>query len=816
MGVVVSIVSQQYLKQWVNGPSFGSDLTNYTNNLAGSVMQKFKLIQQIDVIWETTKLGGVEWDISTAGVFFREDAGSFLADGFSTGDTALWYENTVYMANITVNSISPDGKYMYYTLNSGSVTNGDHPYLVGVTPLTSLIYNYGLIENSDQYSSNSLVNNENQGWYTLDEVGADDGMGGRLTNTVAMEGLGVSNAWENGSCTVAYVSTANNKQRFQVEHEFIIPYFVPGGLSDLENDILPTYLQGANSLKYVFEADFRTVISNPNTSKKARVTNVLGSVGGFGENFNGFDTNYYVDSVTYTDNALNTADGVLQTGTTIVTATIKKILGNFAANDNVGIYFSYLPELDTEVTNTVTTFEENFMYDNIFCLISGSTVAGSGILNNAAATFSTNTLTVTFETTLTTAQQLRLNQNSNYLIGFEVGDSTIPAGTSDIVMLKEVKPFDISADIPDLITQFELNVFPHTEYFAGGGFTDFKGWIEDGLALKGLFEIDLDLQAFINSMNVYLVAHNSTSNSYFILDQYQMPLGTTQLVTVGTGYTFQIINENTTRGYQLVSGSEKNQVSLVLDSSSLGANLPIYNFTFPQKIKWEDWIKNLGVNNIFYNASKPNNNLNYKSSNYSNLAGYQIKMMVEVNMAGVNSLGVAGNTIYRYFSPNFRIFDYDLDSYTTPRFTQVIKTYHPTTLADLGGAILQGEDTLFEVTWTDTLSPILDISPFYGIHRIEVNGGFGNIYELSSYETNELTNNLLKPISGNFLTKTLTAGKLVTTCLIDGTKLQAGTNYDISARIDSPSNPKVSPPSVRVDNDGNYLVDELGNYRRVI
>jgi len=109
MGVVVSIVSQQYLKQWINGSSFGSDLTNYTNNLAGSVMQKFKLIQQIDVIWETTKLGGVEWDVSTAGVFFREDAGSFLADGFSTGDTALWYENTVYMANITVNSISPDG-----------------------------------------------------------------------------------------------------------------------------------------------------------------------------------------------------------------------------------------------------------------------------------------------------------------------------------------------------------------------------------------------------------------------------------------------------------------------------------------------------------------------------------------------------------------------------------------------------------------------------------------------------------------------------------------------------------------------------------
>lgn len=79
-----------------------------------------------------------------------------------------------------------------------------------------------------------------------------------------------------------------------------------------------------------------------------------------------------------------------------------------------------------------------------------------------------------------------------------------------------------------------------------------------------------------------------------------------------------------------------------------------------------------------------------------------------------------------------------------------------------------------------------------------------------------MTNNLLKPISGDYLTKTLTAGKLVTTCLIDGTKLTNGVNYDISARMDSPRNPKVSPPNVRVDINGNYRTDINGNYRQVI
>lgn len=85
-----------------------------------------------------------------------------------------------------------------------------------------------------------------------------------------------------------------------------------------------------------------------------------------------------------------------------------------------------------------------------------------------------------------------------------------------------------------------------------------------------------------------------------------------------------------------------------------------------KKIKWQDWLKNTDANNIFYNALKPQNNLNFKSSNYSNVFGYQIQMMFEINMAGVNALGISGNTDYRYFTPNLRIYDYDLDSYTTP------------------------------------------------------------------------------------------------------------------------------------------------------
>jgi len=825
MAVSVQVSNVKFYKQWVNGSSFASDLTNFTQNLAGNVMQKIKVIQDIDISWLSEHTAPnrdsayIQWLITNPSAttinIIRSDGGNFITDGFNAGDTItlILYQtssSTTYTGTLT--TITTDTVLLTFSGASPVISGTNMVEMYGTTPLTALIYNFGLIENNGNYETLNLVTNESQGFYSTSEIGSGSP---RSTAFVDMEGLGIPNSWESGSAKVKFVSASATAQKFQIEHTFIIPFFRVQDLSDLQNGIAPDYLKHNQSLKYAFDVDFRTVISNPNTGKRATYKDNLGSVGFYGETFNGFDSNYELVSIDYQDSLSASLDGLIPSDTTQVTVVIDKIVGNFAPNDVVGVYVAYLPQLQSEVENTITTFEENFMYDNIFCEIGGGSQGGGGILDDCLAVASGNTLTITFITTYTTAQQLRLSALSNYILAFEVGDSTKTAGNSDAVLLHTVNTFDISADIPNLITNFDMAIYPHTEYFPGGGFTDFKGWIEDGLALNGSFEIDLDLEAIINSFNIYLIAYNSTSNSYFILDSFNIPLGSIGSATA-LGYTYQIINTATTRGYQLVSGSEKNGVSLVLDAGGVGTSTPLYNFTFAQKIKWQDWLKNTDVNNIFYNALKPQNNLNFKSSNYSNVFGYQIQMMFEINMTGVNALGVSGNTDYRYFTPNLRIYDYDLDSYTTPRFTQVIETFHPTTLANLGGAILVGEDTLFKTTWTDTWGAITDITDFWGIHRIEESGGVGNIYEISSYETNELTNNLLKPISGDYLTKTLTAGKLVTTCLIDGTKLTNGVNYDISARMDSPRNPKVSPPNVRVDINGNYRTDINGNYRQVI
>lgn len=830
MAVEVNIISSKFYKQWINDTDFSVDTSNYCDNLAGLVMQKIKLVQQIKIQWSSRMLAAqnepsnMQWSVtqvsSTIMTIDRGDGGSFLTDGFNNNDT------------IRITSCSTTGS-TFQTFNDGIVSEltATHMkitflsatavmqnnifwwWINGITPLTSLVYNFGLIENNENYNDLSKATDESQGWYSLGTIG-DNGVSGRETTVVQMEGLGVSNAWENGNATVSYVDDDDSFtlfwQIFEIEHTFIVPYFSYGNVSDLNNNILPSYLNGCNSLKYVFTADFRTVLSNPNTSKKAKVTNVLGSVGWFNESFNGFDSNYKLNSVTYTDSLLGSTNGCLIGQTTIVTIEIEKLAGNFGS-DVVGVYFSYLPELKDEVSNTITTFEENYIYDNIFCEIGGGSQGGGNVLDDCLATASTNILTVTFNTDFSTTQQVKLSNLKSYVLGFEVGDSSKDSGVSDVVILKSVNTFDDSSDIPNLMT-FTNEIYPYTEDFSTAGVTDFRGWNEHNLAIKSSFILDLTKSAFVNSFEAYLVAYKTSNGSYFELDKYVFNMDNT-LVTVGAN-TYQGLLVDTTRNYPLVLGSEKNGVKITIDQSTMTGTSPKYDIEFCQKFSWEDWIKNFDVNPIFTNFSKDQNNLNFKTSNYSNLFGYKIRMMFKFNVGGISYLGVQNDTDYLFFTPDFRIFDYDLDGNVTPNFTQVIETFTEDGTINLGGTIQVGVNTLMKITWA-YLTAIDDITDWWAIHRIEESGESGKqLFEFGSYEDNLLINNILIGINNDFLEMDLISNKLVTTCLIDGNQIVAGRKYNLSGEMAAPNRPKGSNNfTARISETGELRTDENGNIR---
>ncbi len=330
------------------------------------------------------------------------------------------------------------------------------------------------------------------------------------------------------------------------------------------------------------------------------------------------------------------------------------------------------------------------------------------------------------------------------------------------------------------VDQFEF--FPHDRIIGvDTGFTDNIGWNESGIAVDFQFSLDLNKDAILNSLEFKWLAYNTVSGNFFELDSFTFQIAG----AIVSGGVQQLI-VNATRGYPLITGDQFNEVSLSV--GDLTAGIQEYIGVFGQKTTWQAWKPNLGADPIFFDSNELNNNLNDKSSNYSALNNYEIRLAVSANLFGTNDLGQSGLTDYLFLSPTITIYDYDLDGNNPPVFSAVITTEDPITTADLGGSIKFGSDTKMIITYTMSSGPVTSIADVFGIHRIEETQQNGDdIKELSSLTANPPpTNNILIPLAGETRTTvSLVGGLIVTECLIDGSQIQNGVAYSISGEIRS-------------------------------
>jgi len=807
MGVSILVRSAKFYSEFINDVGFGSLPLEFTNNLAGSVMENLKLVQEIDIEWDSVASLSNTWFQTPTTI--TSQANSFINDGFAVGDTADFISgyaadpSTPVVANITIDSISADGKTLVYTLNSGSFPLANDTWndagLRGLTDLTSSVYKFGLVDNNANFSITSLVSNNDQGYY-----GSGIGervLGVRDTNFVELQRLGSYEDWRTGSARIKYDSNPSTYvQRFIVEHEFtIVPYYLDGQLENLQDNVIPDLLAGLNSLKYVYSPGFRTVLSNPNTEKVTTLENNLGSVAWFNENFNGFNNNYQVNSVVYED-AITTdsADGILIGSKTKVTIQVEKNSGNFSPTEKAGVYVSYLPSQDEYEDTTLTDLKANFLYDNainvggIAPVVNGKDFIEDLVVTNIVG----NTMTLIFEVEYSSLQKAFLsNKNAQdpiyFIIGVQLGDSEFAGNSDKVTILADVKEYDESADIPDLIVNPSFNLFPYREEVGvDAGFSSITQWNEDGFTMEGSFDLDLNKDAVLNTLEFRLIAENSITGSFFELDSFVFNVAN-PIVVSGV----QQFNLITDRGYNLENGSQFNDVSLT--TGGLAAGLQTYNLRFSQKISWQDWIANNLVDSIFYDNTKPNDNLNNKASNYSNLNGYNIKLSMFSNLTGTSDLGVSGITDYHILTPSLTVYDYDVSAV----WTATIETFNPNNLTDLSGAILTGQNTLFKITWVNSGGAVTDLTDFTARHRIE--GAFQNGYDIDEIGTlySYPTNNRVIPKGGfTNLDMYLDSGNVITECLINGSQLVSGIGYNISGRIDVEST--VDPNAKATSPDG--------------
>jgi hypothetical protein len=778
MANVVKVIDISCKSEFFNGPSFSIDpLTKFSDNLKGNVMDRVQMTYDVQVYTETATNFSYEILVGMPTILVFREVGSWLTDGFQIGNEFLLTVNVGFLvpspevvASGTIIDVNDNYLEFASTTTKISVATGKG---YGWNDNLATVYEPNLIELTDQFNNVSLVDNSEQGFYAVD-----------LTAPSVLTPQGQNKSWITGSADMAKLADTLPTldpalasepafiPTYRINQDFIlIPYYLEGELNNLQNVNPPELYQGNNSLKHVFSLETRDSFSNPNFSFSGTFEDNLGSVGWYNENFNGFENKFSFETLTRTD--LTTALPVDEINASSITRYSFDVVATsptFTIGGPCVLYHSKLPTA-IEYQEKAETFSQIWIYNSTRQLIDDPATANGIVSNFTVTRVNTTRLTVTFDLTYNASQQNRITEGDNYVVAVSVGADEPDSNNSDrVTLLIDVNQYAKDPNILGLLNTTKLEMYPHPldKTMISTGFTDYKGWIEDGILVDYAFTLDRDERAVLESMFCDIIAFNSSTNDSFTLQSNQIDI-TNQVIDVDGN---QQITLDDRRGFNLETDDQFNTNILTTGTFS-SPNMP-YEGQIGIKMNWQSWLALPGANTVFYDAGEPNNGLNQDASRYSLVNGYAIKIQMRYN---VSQDGIV--TEYLTRSPDFDIRFYELPA---TDWSCVIETFD-TDLNSTDGTILDNEPTFVRITWTSvTLTP--DANDYFGIHRLEEANqpGFA-IDELSSIR-DTFTANRLIPLAGETNLKITNSGMtLITECLVDHTKLTKGISYKVSGRI---------------------------------
>ena len=792
------LINTEFFNQFNNGEALDQNLGDFTKNLVGNVTDKIRTRQTVAVSWTASSDSVNTFDI--LGNTLTSVSGDFINAGFVFGDVISLYDNVglsfVFtdrtITSLTANQIVFDGAV---------VPTASYPdaKLYGKTPLESLRFRFGLIENNEPTNYVSKIDGTAENSFSADGVGFDTGGGVRSLTPVTLTPSTGVNSWKEdfGSGTVAFLSTGTQledyEQVFEINHYFtILPFFLDGDLTLIQNLLpfsgaQPSLFTSTNTLKYVYDAQFNTSLSNPNGTKSATVNNWLGSVGWLNESLNGNPNRYSVISLVYTNqDTLQIENQVNAQQKTKVEFNLRSLDNKFTTNTNVQVGIAILPNA-SDYQQNYQTIEENFIIDNAFTTVDLPFIDSSIITNYTAVFNGAGSVSVAFDVDYLTAIEPLL-ENKNYLIWCSTCDETLNTQATDRVCLKvDSQLYDYNPDVEDLIFIDTINHFPHNinDTILADGFDDYKGWVEDGFEIVVPFQLNNDLTAKIQNLKVHFSAWNPSTDDRFDLQSYNYSISGGVLISSPPLNPYVNYNINTTRGFNLVNGSQFNNAILTTQGPGLRGPINVidYELRLGLKANFEEWISLPGANTVFYDANEPNNGLNLKASNYSLKNGYELVVIVETDVtSGFNFFGNLIATNYQFLSQPHAYYDYDLDANITPDWSVEIITLDENG-ANTSGIIETSINTTVKAIFTP-LSGTTNLTNPYGIIRLNQSGGnIQTIFELSSIRESIVGNPLIPLVGENYTKLTDNGTTVVLECLIEGSSLDASLNYDISATL---------------------------------
>lgn len=762
----IQISNFKVFDQINNGKDFTLNTGTFNTGVNGNVQKELKVTFDVEIEWSSAADANNEFTVD--GNTVTNEVGSFIADGFAIGDT-IDIDNpdlTTIAADRVITFVSDDT----IIFDGAAVTPVTSQTVVikGKNAIQDFLFRYDFPSTAESTDYLSRLTQRKLEWKAENVTVGGSFEAGTWSDIKNGANFGSFQIRHNGFSST-YV------QSVSIEHVFLIEsYWLDGQSSNLTNIIEPAYLSGYNYLEYKFRLDTKTDITNTNDQKGTTQETIPSLIGWFNEvNKTGIANGYNIDSVTYTDNASATVTtGLIKDDITDVEILVRNT-GLFASGTHdLIVKVSKLPE-ETEYKDTVDTFAETHILATERATLSGGTVAGSDFIKNLAVTPNATTpndvIDINFQVDYSAAQQLRIDDGDSFLI-------TIEIGTPDSLhLIADTGSYIVDTNDPDLFGIGRFKLFNLVTDPLGNGFTELKTKILDNIRAEFDFTLNLNNDALLKNFEVGLYARDSITGNYFALDRV---INNFETVVISGGV--QQINVNTTRGFKLASGDEFNKVEV--NTGTQGAGIQRYDCKFGLKVTWQDYLFNSNADPVFFDNTKPNDNLNFKASNYSGLNDYEIV----VGILATVSNGVT-DTDFEAWSPAIAAEDYDVDANSAITFGSTdFKTYKLDT-TEITPNYSSNENTVLEVTFNPD-SPINlldDVQAQVEIWEFE-NGVVNNVYQINSVNDPLGAGNILQPLSGETKLKVTNNGTtVVCECQLDNDNMNtnSGFVYSISGRI---------------------------------
>ena len=803
--------------------------------LQGNVMDIVLLRTTFLLSWGTefnaNKSSIIAVDSNNVPEMIVSSTSDFVVDGWAVGDILQIFPNSGSSTLIAeVTSVSTNTMlFSTITSNISSNTTFNNGYMWGINAYDDAIINYNLIENNSATTYNNPIDNVVNSYYTSVALSASFSPASPFVN-------GTDKTWIQNNSTDLFTTgspphrvryngfnTNTKLHEYEVEQHLVInPYYLDGFNTFLQNGTLPTNWFASNkSLKYILELQVRNSVGNANDVKIMTMDDRLGDVGFFNEGFNGLPNFHTISNVVY-NGGNNTSLSKIGNNTITFDIETSEAQG-FQVTDIFKANFG-LAKDQSDLAPNLDFFDQFLFSTGITTAGVGTTTTGSmGNITFAIDPNDSKKAQVTLNVNFTSAETNFIQDTDYYVLAFSVRKTNVFVWSN---LLVDYNFFDTTADVDGLVDFKAITNTGQTielrntvlQSNSATSYEAFNGMIEDNYSLSMMFktkqatsdQLNNAVKTRIENCAFQIVARNTQTGEEFIAQNYDFDMTSSIEVpatnALNPSITEQHINLNTNRGFKTDVGSNLNFAKLnFIATESSPYFQSIYQIDVGFKLRWEEWIANPNVNNIFFDNTKINNNMNFRISNYSEIQNYELFPVINLDVSNIefNENGIdypASVTQYNLYMPSSIARTYGDDSIPKGGSQIVqcdIDTFKTSDGLSTGGTILSNENMKIEATFSRIDGQPLGYSNYAGAIRLDVqDGSLFSIEELSTLAFRPpIQNGILIPESGETNTKMVISGNnVVLSCLTNANNLTQGTNYNITARLWSSDEQPPEPP----------------------